>query len=133
MNAKFLAAFALVAAANAFGPTLTKVEETPVKSHQVATMLTLSAITAMTGVDRFYLGYIVMGALKAISFGGGGIWALIDAIFISHCWLKDNWDRVLEGCPADQAKSLADAINDTAKAADDTGDAVAAADDAAQW
>merc|ERR1712166_205297 len=92
----------------------TKVEETPVKSHQVATMLTLSAITAMTGVDRFYLGYIVMGALKAISFGGGGIWA-----------------RVLEGCPADQAKSLADAINDTGDAAKDTGDAVA--DDAAQW
>ena len=130
MNAKFLAAFALVAAANAFGPTLTKVEETPVKSHQVATMLTLSAITAMTGVDRFYLGYIVMGALKAISFGGGGIWALIDAIFISHCWLKDNWDRVLEGCPADQAKSLAEAINDTGDAAEAN---AKAADDASAW
>ena len=131
MNAKFLAAFALVAAANAFGPTLTKVEDTPTKSHQVATMLTLSAITAMTGVDRFYLGYIIMGALKAITFGGGGIWALIDAIFISHCWLKDNWDRVLDGCPADQAKSLADAINDAGDAAADNAKAVA--DDAAQW
>ena len=131
MNAKFLAAFALVAAANAFGPTLTKVEDTPTKSHQVATMLTLSAITAMTGVDRFYLGYVVMGALKALTFGGAGIWALIDAIFISHCWLKDNWDRVLDGCPADQAKSLADAINDAGDAAADNAKAVA--DDAAQW
>ena len=102
MNAKFLAAFALVAAANAFGPTITKVEETPVKSHQVATMLTLSAITAMTGVDRFYLGYIVMGALKAISFGGAGVWSLVDAIFISHCWMTDNWDRVMDGCREDQ-------------------------------
>ena len=130
MNKTFFTAFALVAAANAFGPTLTKVEDTPTKSHQVATMLTLSAITAMTGVDRFYLGYVIMGALKAITFGGGGIWALIDAIFISHCWLKDNWDRVLDGCPADQAKSLAEAINDTGDAAKANADA---ADDASMW
>ena len=130
MNAKFLAAFALVAAANAFGPTLTKVEETPTKSHQVATMLTLGWLSAF-GVDRFYLGYVIMGALKALTFGGAGIWGLIDAIFISHCWLKDNWDRVLDGCPADQAKSLAEAINDTGDAA--KANAKAVADDAALW
>ena len=102
MNTKVIATVALVGAVAAIGPTLTEKDKTETKSHQVATMLTLSAITAMTGVDRFYLGYIVLGALKAISFGGAGVWALVDAIFISHCWMTDNWDRVMDGCREDQ-------------------------------
>ena len=99
---KTLTAIALVGAVAAIGPTMTEKDKTETKSHQVATMLTLSAITSMTGVDRFYLGYIILGALKAISFGGAGVWSLIDAIFISHCWMTDNWDRVMDGCREDQ-------------------------------
>ena len=132
MNAKFLATVALVGAVAAFGPTMTKKEDTETKSHQVATMLTLSAITSMTGVDRFYLGYIIMGALKAISFGGAGIWSLIDAIFISHCWMTDNWDRVMDGCREDQLltplkKVVAEVKEDAKK------EEKAAADASSEW
>ena len=94
---KAAVALALVAAVSAIGPTWTEVEDTPVLSHATASRLTL-AFTAYFGIDRFYMGYIVVGALKALCLGGGGIWVLIDAIFITHCWLLDNWGRLLEGC-----------------------------------
>mgnify|MGYP002176688383 CR=1 FL=1 len=70
-------------------------------------MLALSG-TAMFGIDRFYLGYIIWGIVKAVTLGGFGIWALIDAIFITHCWLKDANGRVMEGCSASQLKTMAD-------------------------
>ena len=42
----------------------------------------LSLFLGGLGVDRFYLGYIWTGILKLITFGGLGIWALIDLIRI---------------------------------------------------
>ena len=95
---KLTAAIALVGAVAAIGPTWTDVEDTPVLRHDTASRLTLTLLTSMTGIDRFYMGYIVVGILKALCLGGGGIWSLIDAIFITHCWLLDNWGRLLEGC-----------------------------------
>merc|ERR1719352_346706 len=134
---KAVAAIALVGAVAAIGPVITKKEDTPTKSHQVATMLTLSAITAMTGVDRFYLGFILLGALKAITFGGAGIWALVDAIFISHCWMTDNWDRVMDGCREDQLllRFPRDGGKVTVKESAKTAakETEKAADDASQW
>ena len=94
---KSLVVLALVGAAAAIGPTWTPVEETPVLSHRTATQLSLNW-GAMLGLDRFYMGYLILGGVKAITFGGAGIWAIVDAIFVSHCWLLDNWGRVLEGC-----------------------------------
>merc|ERR1719421_788526 len=95
---KLAAAIALVGAVSAIGPTWTAVEDTPVLRHDTASRLTLTLLTSMTGIDRFYMGYIIVGALKALCLGGAGIWSLIDAIFITHCWLLDNWGRLLEGC-----------------------------------
>lgn len=40
------------------------------------------------GVDRFYLGYWPTGMGKLFSFGGFGVWTLIDALLISIGYLK---------------------------------------------
>ncbi len=53
------------------------------------TALLLSIFLGMYGVDRFYMGYIGTGILKLITFGGCGIWYIIDVILIATKNLKD--------------------------------------------
>lgn len=50
------------------------------RSHSVA--IVLSTLLGWTGLDRFYLGKIGTGILKAITFGGLGIWWLIDIFLL---------------------------------------------------
>ncbi|GHV85742.1 hypothetical protein AGMMS50230_13500 [Spirochaetia bacterium] len=45
-------------------------------------LLLLSAFLGGIGVDRFYVGKIGTGILKLITFGGLGVWWLIDLIMI---------------------------------------------------
>ena len=40
----------------------------------------LSWLLGFLGADRFYKGQIGLGLLKIVTFGGFGIWYLIDAI-----------------------------------------------------
>jgi TM2 domain-containing membrane protein YozV len=47
-----------------------------------STALILSILLGGLGVDRFYLGYTLLGVLKLITGGGLGIWWLIDIILI---------------------------------------------------
>lgn len=44
--------------------------------------LLLSLFLGTLGADRFYVGKIGTGILKLITFGGCGIWALVDIIMI---------------------------------------------------
>ncbi|MBU4198704.1 MAG: TM2 domain-containing protein [Verrucomicrobia bacterium] len=53
------------------------------------TALLLSILLGSLGVDRFYLGYVLLGILKLFTFGGFGIWWLIDVILIATNSLKD--------------------------------------------
>ena len=47
------------------------------------TALILSILLGELGIDRFYLGYTVLGILKLITGGGFGIWWLVDIILIA--------------------------------------------------
>lgn len=46
------------------------------------TTVLISFFVGVLGIDRFYLGYTGLGILKLVTFGGCGIWALIDFILI---------------------------------------------------
>jgi TM2 domain-containing membrane protein YozV len=46
-------------------------------------LLILSYLGGMFGLDRFYLGQVGWGLLKLITFGFGGLWALVDFVIIA--------------------------------------------------
>lgn len=51
--------------------------------------LLLSIFVGSIGVDRFYLGYVGLGIVKLITFGGCGVWTIIDVILIAMGKLPD--------------------------------------------
>ena len=63
------------------------------KEYLVA--LLLSIFLGVWGVDRFYLGHVGIGIGKLLTFGGCGIWALIDLILIAVRSVKDPSGRPL--------------------------------------
>lgn len=60
----------------------------PVTGHKWSTTMALSVLFGGFGVDRFYLGHWQEGIGKLFSFGGFGVWTLIDTILISIGYLK---------------------------------------------
>ena len=55
--------------------------------------LLMSVFFGTLGVDRFILGHIGLGLLKLITFGGFGVWWLIDLILIAskYPFRNINW------------------------------------------
>jgi TM2 domain-containing membrane protein YozV len=60
------------------------------------TAILLSLFLGVLGVDRFYLGYTMLGILKLITVGGFGLWALIDLVRIITGSLTDAEGNELE-------------------------------------
>ena len=55
--------------------------------------LIVSILVGSLGVDRFMMGHIGLGILKLITFGGCGVWALIDIVLIAtkHQFKDVEW------------------------------------------
>lgn len=45
-----------------------------------STLILLSWLLGVVGVDRFYMGQTGLGVLKLITLGGCGLWALVDTV-----------------------------------------------------
>ena len=63
------------------------------KSPTIAIILSL--FFGFLGVDRFYIGNILLGILKLVTLGGLGIWTLIDWFLIMGATRKVNLKKFL--------------------------------------
>lgn len=55
----------------------------------------LSIFLGYLGIDRFYIGDVGLGILKLITFGGFGIWTLIDWFLIMDSTREKNLKSLL--------------------------------------
>ena len=60
------------------------------KLNWVVTLI-MSILFGFLGVDRFMMGHFFLGILKLITFGGFGVWWLVDIILIAS---KFNYRNV---------------------------------------
>jgi len=56
---------------------------------------TVALILSLIGCDRIYLGYVGLGIFKLVTFGGVGIWWLIDLISVAQNKMPDSQGRML--------------------------------------
>lgn len=62
------------------------------KRNWVAALI-LSILLGLFGIDRFYLGHGWLGFFKLITFGGLGIWWIIDILMIATKSIRDvEWE-----------------------------------------
>ena len=67
----------------------------PAQGYDWTVALVLSILLGELGVDRFYTGSTMLGILKLLTFGGCGVWWIIDIILIVMGSYKDAYGRPL--------------------------------------
>lgn len=82
-KAKVIKSETLVQHMNSNYPVQVKTVPGVFSKREWLTALLLSFFLGALGIDRFYLGYNGMGIGKLLTFGGCGIWALIDFILVA--------------------------------------------------
>ncbi len=75
--------------------TATMADESPSDKGFVPALL-LCLFFGVLGVHRFYVGKVGTGILQLVTFGGLGIWALIDLILIVVGSFKDSDGRPIK-------------------------------------
>jgi len=63
------------------------------KSPTVA--IVLSLFLGFLGIDRFYIGNVMLGVLKLVTLGGFGIWTIIDWFLIMGATRKSNFKKFI--------------------------------------
>lgn len=71
-------------------PVGTTVLPTKDKRRHYLAAFFLSFLWGTFGIDRFYLGKIFTGILKLITFGGFGLWTIIDLVLIMSGSMHDK-------------------------------------------
>ncbi|MDR1915147.1 MAG: TM2 domain-containing protein [Synergistaceae bacterium] len=68
---------------------------TSVELKDPTTLLLISIFLGSLGIDRFMLGDIGLGILKLITFGGCGIWTIIDWFIIQGKTKERNFNAIM--------------------------------------
>ena len=81
--------------ATAFVPVTLDAEGRPVSDRSRLAAALLCFFVGVLGVHRFYVGKVGTGVLQLVTFGGLGIWSLVDLIVILVGTFRDKQERLL--------------------------------------
>jgi hypothetical protein len=79
----------------AFAPVALDAYGQPVSDRSRLAAALMCFFVGVLGVHRFYVGKVGTGILQLLTFGGLGIWALVDLILILVGTFRDKQDRLL--------------------------------------
>ncbi len=60
------------------------------------TLLIISIFLGYLGIDRFMLGQIGLGVVKLLTFGGCGIWSIVDWCIITKMTKEHNYNELMK-------------------------------------